>query len=67
MRSMILNYALERKTKKGKPSGKFWVDQPNAIAASREVLNTHKGLSGDMLDRYIDTYFEKTWGHFDVN
>jgi hypothetical protein len=38
-----------------------------AFAASNEVLNTHKGLSGNALKAYTATYFEKPWGHFDVN
>ena len=77
MRSMIEQYALEERTKVvehddglktgGEPSGKFWMNQASAMAASREVLATHKGLSGKMLDDYINTYFEKAWGHFDVN
>merc|ERR1719240_2001741 len=51
----------------GEPSGKFWMNQASALAASKEVLATHKGLSGKMLDDYVNTYFAKAWGHFDVN
>jgi len=77
MRSMIEQYALEERTKVvehsdglktgGEPSGKFWMNQASALAASKEVLATHKGLSGKMLDDYVNTYFSKAWGHFDVN
>ena len=77
MRSMIEQYALEERTKVvehadglktgGEPSGKFWMNQASALAASKEVLATHKGLSGKMLDDYVTTYFAKAWGHFDVN
>merc|ERR1719242_812132 len=77
MRSMIEQYALEEKTKVvehadglktgGEPSGKFWMNQASALAAAKEVLATHKGLSGKMLDDYASTYFAKAWGHFDVN
>ena len=77
MRSMIEQYALEERTKVvehadglktgGEPSGKFWMNQASALAASKEVLATHKGLSGKMLDDYVNTYFAKAWGHFDVN
>ena len=35
--------------------------------ASEEVLKTHKGLSGQMLEDYINTYFQRTWDNFDVN
>ena len=67
MKSMIENYALEQKTKKGDPSGTFWMDQDAAKAAAQEVLETHKGLTGKMLSDYVRTYFDKTWAHFDVN
>jgi hypothetical protein len=77
MRSMIEQYALEERTKViehadglktgGEPSGKFWMNQASALSASKEVLATHKGLSGKMLDDYVNTYFAKAWGHFDVN
>ena len=77
MRSMIEQYALEERTKViehadglktgGEPSGKFWMNHASALAASKEVLATHKGLSGKMLDDYVNTYFAKAWGHFDVN
>merc|ERR1711924_219248 len=60
MRSMIEQYALEERTKVvehsdglktgGEPSGKFWMNQASALSASKEVLATHKGLSGKMLD-----------------
>merc|ERR1719460_613475 len=62
LRSMIEQYALEERTKVvehadglktgGEPSGKFWMNQASALAASKEVLATHKGLSGKMLDDY---------------
>jgi hypothetical protein len=67
MRSMIQNYALEEKTEDGVPSGRFWMNESITRAAAREVLETHKGLSGSKLNEYLDTYFAKTWGHFDVN
>ena len=76
MRSMIKTYAVEKaacdedadgKKINCKPSGSFWVNKSGARAAAAEVLQTHKGLSGDALTKYLDTYFEKAWGHFDVN
>ena len=72
MRSMIANYAVEKKAcddegKNCKPSGAFWLNKAGARAAAAEVLATHKQLSGDALAKYLDTYFEKAWGHFDVN
>jgi hypothetical protein len=77
MRSMIEQYALEERTKVheaddglksgGEPSGKFWMNEAGTAAAAREVLGTHKGLSGKLLDDYMTTYFAKAWGHFDVN
>ena len=67
MRSMIEQYALEQKTKEGAPSGKFWVDEAGARAAASEVLETNKGLTGEAKQKWLDTYFAKAWGHFDVN
>ena len=67
MRSMIEHYAMEEKTDDDLPSGKFWMNESITRAAAREVLETHKGLSGAKLDKYMDTYFQKAWGHFDVN
>merc|ERR1719240_2338552 len=77
IRSMIEQYALEERTQVtehddgtksgGEPSGKFWMTSAAALAAAKEVLQTHKGLSGKELDAYITTYFGKAWGHFDVN
>eukprot|EP00356_Strombidium_inclinatum_P016383 CAMPEP_0170491028 /NCGR_PEP_ID=MMETSP0208-20121228/10256_1 /TAXON_ID=197538 /ORGANISM="Strombidium inclinatum, Strain S3" /LENGTH=184 /DNA_ID=CAMNT_0010766531 /DNA_START=37 /DNA_END=591 /DNA_ORIENTATION=- len=67
MRSMYEQYALEQKTKEGAPSGKFWMNESTTRAAAAEVLETHKGLTGPALQKYLDTYFAKAWGHFDVN
>lgn len=50
-----------------KPSGRFWMNKSGAYAAAEEILATHKGLSGADLQSYLDKYFEKAWGHFDVN
>merc|ERR1719460_2677601 len=51
----------------GEPTGKFWMTKSTTLAASKEVLNTHKGLSGGALASSLDTYFDKAWAHFDVN
>ena len=77
MRSMISKYAQEKRTDTdelddgtkigGEPTGKFIMTQSTSLAAAKEVLNTHKGLSGDALSAYLDTYFAKAWAHFDVN
>ena len=67
MRSMILNFALELKTKEGLPTGQFFMNQATARAAAEKVLASHKGLSGAALETYLKTYFDKAWGHFDVN
>lgn len=67
MRSMIENYALEQKTKKGDPSGKFWMNEATSRAAAAEVLGSHTDLKGEALSTYLDTYFGKAWSHFDVN
>ena len=71
--NLIENYAVEAKTPKtdesagGEPTGKFWMSKSATNQAAREVLATHKGLTGAKLDTYMNTYFDKAWGHFDVN
>ena len=68
MRSMISNYALEgRDGKTGEPTGVFTLNESGAKAAAQEVLATHKNLKGPELSKYMDTYWGKAWGHFDVN
>merc|ERR1712178_576594 len=67
MRSVFKNYALEGKDDSNKPTGKFILDEVQAKALASEVLDTHKGLSGAKLKEYMDTYWAKAWGHFDVN
>jgi len=69
MRSVIKNYALEGKDKEhdDKPTGKFFLDEVQAKALATEVLQTHKQLKGATLKKYLDTYWAKSWGHFDVN
>ena len=66
MRSMCKTYALEGKNKDGSPNGNFVMDEATTRAAASEVLGTHKGLSGDAKKKYIDTYFPRTFAHFDV-
>jgi len=67
MRSIIANYALEAKDGDGKPSGNFFLDETQAKAAAAEVLATHKGLVGKTADAYMNSYWAKSWSHFDVN
>ena len=73
MRSMIENFANEAKTPKtdtdagGAPTCKFWMTKSAAFAAAQEVLATHKSLTGGSISQYLSTYFDKAWGHFDVN
>ena len=67
MRSMIKTYALEGKNKDGSPNGAFFMDEAGARAAATEVLGTHKHLAGDELTTYLNTYWARTWNHFDVN
>ena len=70
MRSMIQNFAIEKNSGGDGPavaSGKFVMNAITMRAAAAEVLATHKGLTGDKLQAYLSTYFDKAWGHFDVN
>merc|ERR1711934_181453 len=68
LESVYSNYALEGKdADTGKPTGVFTLDETQAKALATEVLGTHKNLSGANLQAYLDTYWAKAWGHFDVN
>ena len=49
-----------------KPTGVFTLNKSSARALATEVLGTHAGLTGDAAKSYLDTYFDKAWGHFDV-
>ena len=71
MRSVLNNYAVEKKACDDagacKPTGSFWLNKAGARALGAEVLATHKKLAGPAVGAYLDTYFDKAWGHFDVN
>ena len=67
MRSMLKTYAIEVTDKEGVPTGVFIMDKPAARAAATEILGTHKGMDGNAISAYLNTYFDKAWGHFDVN
>ena len=67
MRSMIEQYSLEGKNKDGSPNGQFWMNEAATRAAASEVLETNCGKKGAAKDQWLDTYFAKAWGHFDVN
>ena len=67
MRSMIMKYAAEEKTGDGLPSGAFFMNEASARRAATEIVGSHAGLKGDDLKAYIETYFPRTWAHFDVN
>ena len=74
---MITKYAHEKRTSieelddgtklGGEPTGVFMMGKKDMFRASKEVMGTHKGLSGDALSTYLDTYFDKAWENFDVN
>ena len=75
MRSMVSKYALEEKMCEEddsgdavncEPTGRFMVNKIGAKYAAKEVLQTHLGLKGMDKKDYLDRYFDKAWGHFDV-
>ena len=63
---MVKNYALEKTTPDGKPTGNFYLNYSAALSAANEVVETHLGLKGKDKDDYIKQYFDKTWKHFDT-
>ena len=69
MRSVIKNYAVETTECDDKgnncvKTGHFWLRESDAKALAREVAATHKGISDA---EYFAAYWQKAWGHFDVN
>ena len=67
MRSVLQNYAQEGATKDGTPTGVFTLSEASAHALAEEVLATHKNIRGADQVKYLDTYWAKAWGYFDVN
>ena len=68
MRSVFNNYAREGENKDTHaPTGQFFLKESDARALASEVLATHKNIKGDAQAKYMDAYFAKAWGHFDVN
>ena len=66
MWSMINNYALEKATPEGQPTGQFVFKPLQARMAALEILDTHMGLKGKDAQDYLDKYFDKTFRHFDT-
>ena len=67
MRSVLDNYSIEGKNKDKSPNGVFTVNEVNGRALAKEVLGTHKSLVGAPFEAYMDSFWTKAWGHFDVN
>ena len=67
MHHILKEYALEEKDDKGAPTGNFFMNKKWTQVAAREVLEKHKKLNGDNLEKYMNQYFGRTWEHFDVN
>ena len=67
MRSMLKTYSIEVTDKEGLPTGVFIMDKAAARAAATEILGTHKGMDANAISAYLNTYYDKAWGHFDVN
>tara|TARA_B110000305_G_C19022719_1_gene440092 strand:+ start:76 stop:453 length:378 start_codon:yes stop_codon:yes gene_type:complete len=53
MWSMYQNYALEKTTDKGEPTGKFVLTPMEAKMAAYEILGTHMGLKGKAAEDYL--------------
>ena len=67
MRSVYNNYAREVENKEHVPQGIFYLKESDAKALAEEVLATHKNIRGAAQQEYLNTYWSKAWGHFDVN
>ena len=67
MRSMVEQYAQEHKNKDGSPNGVFTMSEASARAAASEVLVTNAKMAPGDVPAYLNTYWARAWGHFDVN
>ena len=67
MTTIIKNFALEQKTKEGKPSGTFKMDKSQTKNAGAMLIQKYKKLEGKAMSDYMGQYFDRTWEHFDVN
>ena len=69
MRSVLKNYSTEQEddSKPPQKTGVFLTSELEGRALAAEVLATHKGLKGKAFNDYMDKYWAKAWGHFDVN
>jgi|ERR1719272_241208 len=67
MRSMITTYAREGKNDDGSPNGQFSMTEAQTKAAAAEVMGTHMKMTGDKLKGYLETYYPRTWAHYDPN
>ena len=71
MRSMYRTYSSElevedKKTGEKIKTGQQVVTRGSAYQCGLEVLGTHKGLKAEELTKYMETYFERAWNHYDV-
>ena len=66
MRSVIQDFSTEGENKDG-PTGVFSLNEGQAKALGSKVLETKKGLKGEELEEYLNSYWAKTWRHYDVN
>ena len=46
MKSLITKYAVEGRSKNGKPTGQFYLTKDAVRDVSREIVNTHFGYKG---------------------
>ena len=66
MWSMYQNYALEKTTADGKPTGRFVLTPMEAKMAAYEILSTHMGLKGKAAEDYLAQNFQAAFDHFDT-
>ena len=67
MRSVIENYSTEQENDDEEPTGEFLMSEAQGRALAKEVLGTHKGITGAAFTAYMGQYWSKAWGHWDVN
>ena len=68
MRSVIQDFSTEGEVADThEPTGVFTLNEGQAKALGTKVLQTKKGLKDEELEEYLNSYWAKTWRHYDVN
>ena len=67
MKSLITNYATEKRTGDGKASGDFYMTKFSTGLALDEVVQSHMNKSPEEAKEYVNKHLDNAWAYYDVN